>query len=172
MNMRKLFLTSLVLVLPSIIASAQNQITDTNETIVATLHKEIHDAATWGPPTTNGLQLRAAVFSGSNGVKQFRVYTYLYDETNGWFGHFPPNGYRISLSLKGADGKEVEKTKGGRNLSKPVDRATKTQMWLRTGRQGGADFMGPNTPRIYENPFNLLDCFKVVKPGTNTLTVG
>jgi len=171
--MKKRLLTSLFLALASIFAFAQSQQADTNRTRIAGLLQEMHDAATWGLPTTNGIQLGVAIFN-SNGVRQPRVFTYLYDETNFWIGLYPPSGYRLSLSLKNAEGKDVEKTKEGNNISKPVGVIIKNQIRMRpeTRVQAGFDFLPQQVPDRYEAPFNLLDCFKVEKPGTNTLTVG
>ncbi len=165
--MKKRFLTSLVLALASIFASAQDQVTDTNKARMDALFQEMHDAATWGFPTTNGIQLGAE-------IKRFHVYTYLYDEgTNRWIGLFPPNGYRLSLSLKDAVGKDVQKTKEGEAITKPVGLFAKAQMKMRAGRiQNGFDLLSPKYPERYESPFNLLDCFNVEKTGTNTLMVG
>lgn len=112
--MKKRFLTSLVLALASIFASAQDQVTDTNKARMDALFQEMHDAATWGFPTTNGIQLGVE-------IKRFHVYTYLYDEgTNRWIGLFPPNGYRLSLSLKDAVGKDVQKTKEGEAITNQI----------------------------------------------------
>ena len=172
MNVKKRFLTSLILALAPIFASAQSQVTDTNKARMDALFQEMHDEATWGLPATNGVQLGAAIFNG-DGVKLFRVYTYLYVETNFWFGLYPPNGHRLSLSLKDAGGNEVEKTKVGKAISKPVGLIAREQMKLRAEQmQGGSDLLAPKYPARYEAPFNLLDCFKVEKPGTNTLAVG
>jgi hypothetical protein len=172
--MKKQFLTSLALALASIFASAQNQVTDTNKARMDALFQAMHDKTTWGAPATNGIQLGVAMFQkDSDKQNKFGTYTYLYSETNRWIGLYPPSGYRLSLSLKDADGKEVEKTKYGKAISKPVGLIAKTQMWIRAGRiQNGFDFLTPKYLMRYESPFNLLDCFSVGKPGTNTLTVG
>ena len=150
----------------SIFVYGQNQNADTNKTHIESLLCEIHDAANWAAPTTNGIQLGVAIFNG-NGIRQFRTFTYLYDETNFWIGLYPPNGYRLILSLQDADGKNVEKTKEGNAVSKPIDFIVKTQIRMRNR----FDLLPQKNPMRYEKPFNLLDCFKVEKPGTNTLTV-
>ncbi len=170
MNMKK----HLFLLIPLVLAPfwGQGQTIDTNKARIDALFQEMHDAATWGLPATNGVQLGVAIFNGK-GIKQFRVYTYLYDETNSWFGLYPPSGYRLSLSLKDVEGKEVEKTREGKDITKPVDMIVKAQMRIRTGRiQSRFDLLDQKYPERYENPFNLLDCFKVETSGTNTLTVG
>jgi hypothetical protein len=98
----------------------------------------------------------------------------LYDETNAWTGLYPPNGYRLSLSLRDGDGKEFEKTAAGKAISKPMTASIKTQIRRRPemSTHGAFDFVSPKKPFLYEPAFNLLDCFKVDKSGTNTLTVG
>ena len=165
--MKKLLSTLFILAMASSWIYGQNQNTDTNKAHIESLFREMHDAATWGLPTTNGIQLGVAIFNGK-GVKQFRTFTYLYDETNFWVGLYPPNGYRLNLSLRDADGKNVEKTKEGKAISKPIGLIVKTQIWMRSR----FDLLPQKTPMRYENPFNLLDCFKVEKPGTNSLTIG
>lgn len=176
--MKKHFLALFVLATVATSVFGQTNSLDTSNGRIAALLKEMHDEATWGLPTTNGIQLGVAIFNGDgvkqfHGVRQFRVFTYLYDETNFWMGLYPPSSYRLSLSLKDADGKEVEKTKEGKAITKPVGLIVKAEMKMRAGRiQGGADFLIQKNPERYESPFNLLDCFVVEKPGTNTLTVG
>jgi len=176
--MKKQLILSTFLALVPILGLGQSQVIDTNKARMDALFQEMHDVATWGLPTTNGIQLGVAIFNGDgviqfHGVKQFRVFTYLYDETNSWFGLYPPSGYRLSISLKDVDGKEVEKTKGGEAISKPVGLIVKAEMKMRSGRiQGGFDLLAQKNPERYESPFNLLDCFNVKKAGTNTLTVG
>ena len=174
MNMKKRSLTSLVLALASVFVSAQNQVTDTNKARMDALFQEWHDNITWGIRATNGIQLGAAMFlKDSDKANKFGTFTYLYDETNFWIGLYPPSGYRLSLSFKDAGGNEVEKTKAGKAISKLVGLIAREQMKWRAGRmQGGFDFLPQKTPIRYESPFNLLDCFKVEKTGTNTLTVG
>jgi hypothetical protein len=178
LNMKKQLILSTFLALVPILGLGQSQVIDTNKARMDALFQEMHDVATWGLPTTNGIQLGVAIFNGDgviqfHGVKQFRVFTYLYDETNSWFGLYPPSGYRLSLSLKGAGGSEVEKTKEGKAISKPVGLLAREQMKLRAERmQGRFDLLATKYPDRYEAPFKLLDCFMVEKPGTNTLTVG
>lgn len=172
LNMKTVFLMVFVLAWAAVFAFAQEQTTDASNGRIGALLQQMHDEATWGMPTTNAIQLGAAVFNG-NGVKQFRVYTYLYDETNFWIGLYPPSGHRLTLSLVDPDGKELEKTKAGEALCEPVSLIIRAEMKIRTGRtQAGFDALPPKNPMRYESPFNLLDCFKVEKAGTNTLTVG
>jgi hypothetical protein len=172
--MKKRFLTSLVLALASIFASAQNQVTDTNKARMDALFQKMHDNITWGARATNGIQLGIAMFKNdSDKANKFGTFTYLYDETNFWIGLYSPNGYRLNLLLQDANGINVEKTKEGKAISKSVGPIIKTQMRIRSGRiQAGFDLLPQKTPMCYENPFNLLDCFDVEQAGTNTLTVG
>lgn len=171
---KQILLLALIALMPFV---GQAQTIDTNKARMDALFQEMHDAATWGLPTTNGIQLGVAIFNGDgvkqfHGVKQFRVFTYLYDETNFCLVLYPPNGYRLSLSLKNADGKEMEKTKAGAAITKPVGFIVRTEMKTRSGQiQGAFDLVPKKTPVRYESLFNLLDCFKVEIPGTNTLTV-
>lgn len=145
----------------------QGKVADTNEAHIEGLLKEMHDAATWGLPGTNGIQLGVAIFNGS-GVKPFRTFTYLYDDTNFWIGLYPPSGYRLTFSLLGPDGENVEKTREGNELSKPIGVFVQTDMRFRSR----LDLLPQKNPIPFERPFNLLDCFKIEKPGTNVLTIG
>lgn len=169
--LRMRLLTSFCLALAAIFASAQNLDADTNNAQMDCLFQEMHDATTWGLPATNGVQLGVAIFNGK-GAKQFRVFTYLYDETNFWIGQYAPSGHRLSMSLKESGGKEVEKTKVGESITKPVGLLGRIQMKMRTSRtQNRFNLLAKKQPERYENPFNLLDCFNVEKPGINTLTI-
>ena len=171
LEMKKQFLMSLALVLAPVVATAQKDI-DTDKARIDALIQQMHDAATWGLPTTNGIQLGVAISKGS-GTNQFRVFTYLYDETNFWIGLYPPSGHRLSLSLKDAGGKEFEKKKEGKAISKPVGLLDWSALKLRSSRiQGGFDLLAQKNVERYESPFNIFDCFNVQSPGTNTLTVG
>jgi hypothetical protein len=104
----------------------------------------------------------------SDQANKFGTFTYLYAETNFWIGHYPPKGYRLSLSLQNADGKSVEKTKEGNAISKPIGLIVKTKIRMHST----ANVLPQKIPERYEGPFNLLNCFKLEKAGTYVLTVG
>jgi hypothetical protein len=130
--------------------------------------KPLHDSLTWGMPATNGVQMGVGIFLGDNSrAKKFGVGVYLYKETNEWIGIYPPSGYHLSLSLMDADGNSVKKTEQGKAISKPIGFITKYQI----RNNSRTAYFPAGCPQYYEG-FYLLDCFKVEKPGTNTLTVG
>jgi len=173
-DMTGILLTLVILLGPSCCSTiAQN--TNINSTsAIDILVREIHDAATWGAPATNGIQLGVAMFLGdSNKAIKFGTSAYLYDSNVCAGLIYPPNGYRLELSLRDADGHGVEKTGNGKAISKPMSILEKTQLLAKAdlNAENKLNFLEPRGICRYES-FYLLDCFKVVKPGTNTLTVG
>jgi hypothetical protein len=172
-DMKHILLTLFILVeVSSFVANAQS----TNgipANIVAEL-KEMHDSAKWGAPTTNGVQLGVAMYLGDDvRFKKFGTSIYLYD-TNLCGGLiYPPNGYRLELTLRDANGHSVEKTENGKAISIPMGIFVKTKLLEKANinTENKLNFLNPSEVYRYES-FYLLNCFKVEKPGTNTLTVG
>jgi hypothetical protein len=164
--MKRPFIILLVVTSISVMGFGQNQNVDTNKARIEMLFREMHNNATWGLPTTGGIQLGVAVVNGKN-AKQFQTFTYLYDESNVWIGLYPPNGYRLNVTLQDPDGQYVAKTKEGDSIGKPVTQIVKAKIWMRSR----IDALPQSIPIPYESPFNILDCFNVKKAGTNTLTV-
>ncbi len=135
----------------------------------SSLERAIRDSAKWGG-ATNGVQLGVALYAPQN-KNQFIILTYLLNtNTVAFYGPAPaPHGYRLDLSLQDSDGKLVERTKTGDALCKPVNLFMKSTMHIEM--VSGVFSLAPNAPRRYDDPFNLLDCFKVEKAGTYTLFV-
>lgn len=149
-------------------AFGQNTITNNSSSLDALKRElqELHDRITWGACATNGIQIGLSIFLGDgSAAKKFGTDVYLYS-TNDWVGIYPPNGYRLSLSLKDTNGNNVEKTEQGNAISKPVGLITKYEI-----RKRRFDYLAWKFPNYYEG-FYLLDCFDVKIAGTNTLMVG
>jgi hypothetical protein len=136
------------------------------------IERAIIDSAKWGA-STNGVQLGIDMpfLHSPLGKNQFVVFTYLLTtNVSGFFGPAPaPHGYRLDLYLRDSEEKLVKRTKAGNALCKPVNLFMKSTMHIEMVR--GVFGLMPNTPRKYDDPFNLLDCFKVEKIGTYTLFV-
>jgi len=132
----------------------------------------IRDSAKWGTPT-NGIQFGVDIpfLHYPFDTNQFMTFTYLLNtNASGFYGPAPaPHGYRLELSLQNSDGKPVKRTKTGNALCKTVNSLTKSTMHIEM--VSGVFGLVPNSPRKYDDPFNLLDCFKVEKAGTYTLFV-
>src|ERR1035437_9319405 len=146
----------------SFVAIAQN--TNTNSTsAIDALVREIHDASTWGAPTTNRIQLGVAIFLGnSNNAKTFGASTYLYASKLCVGLIYPPSGYRLELSLQDADGHGVEKTENGKAISKAMGILVKGKLLAKAdmNMENKLTFLDPRGVCRYES-FNLLDCFSL-----------
>ena len=171
--MNNLPLTSLALLLTFRLA-AFGQNTNTKDSSFQNITaQEMHDWSIWGAPATNGsgIQIGVNIFLKDNSrIQKFGVGVYVYN-TNDWLGYFAPNGYRLSLSLKNADGKDVKKTTLGEAISKSTGQLSKNEILAHRRKPIIPDLLNGKWPKLYES-FNLLDCFKAEKPGTYMLMVG
>jgi hypothetical protein len=132
---------------------------------------EIYASVTWGATSTNGIRIGVKMYlTNSVGINPFTTLIYLCNTNSSVFFPIPPpHGYRLDLSLRDAGGKLVGKTKAGNALCMPVNSMVKAGMRIK--KTQGAFFLLPNSPREYDEPFYLLDCFNVKEAGTYTLTV-
>lgn len=139
---------------------------------VFSIERAIRNSARWGTPT-NGIELGVDIpfLHSPFDTNQFMTFTYLLNtNASGFYGPAPaPHGYRLDLSLQDSDGKLVKRTKTGDALCKPVNLFMKSTMHIEM--VNGIFGLAPNATRRYDDPFNLLDCFKVEKAGTYSLFV-
>lgn len=142
---------------------------DTNSNPTLEIVRAIHDAAKWGGPSTNGVQIGVNMFlQDEYSAKKFDAVTYLYSSNlcNGLY--YPPHGFRLELAFVDVNQKEIEKTKVGKTISKSSSSSAVGKL----AAQSRPTFLDPSGFCRYEDPFNVLDCFKIEKPGVYQLKIG
>lgn len=139
---------------------------ETNAGFVGTYSGVVYRYAKWGAET-NGIQLGVDIpwMRTPLSSHKFDVTTYLFNTaSSNRYGLFlTPHGSRLNLMLRAADGTPVGKTRKGNALCKPVP----SHFLLHPS----ARVLGARAVSKYEEPFNLLECFKVRESGVYTLSV-
>jgi len=137
----------------------------TNQNLASIYNQASFKATVWGS-ATNNVQFGIEICSiGPNMADKFKVDTHLYNtsQTNIYGLWKLQSGFRLAMTLRTTDGKEIEKTIKGKSYCKTPD--------FYTIQYGTVTVLRPQVPEPYDDLIDLRDCFKIRNPGHYVLTI-